>query len=220
MSSATVHLLRHGEVFNPAGVLYGRLPNFHLSDRGVAMSVLAAEYFQSRAGQGAVFAVLRSSPLTRAQETAQPTASALGLEIDTDSRLLEAENDFEGLKMSPSELFKPVHWPKLVNPLRPSWGESYRAQVDRMRLAIDDARRDAVERAGDGAQAILVSHQLPIWVSRLSAEKRRLFHDPRQRECSLASVTSLEFDGERLRAVSYCEPAATLLPGATSTAGA
>ncbi|GAA1048577.1 histidine phosphatase family protein [Arthrobacter russicus] len=220
MPSATVHLLRHGEVFNPEGVLYGRLPNFHLSDRGVAMAVLAAEYFQSLAGRGAVFAVLRASPLTRAQETAQPTASALGLAIGTDQRLIEAGNDFEGLKMSPAELLKPIHWPKLVNPFRPSWGESYRAQVDRMRLAVDDARRAAVERAGDGAQAILVSHQLPIWVSRLSAERRRLFHDPRRRDCSLASVTSLEFDGERLSGVGYHEPAAGLLPGATATAGA
>lgn len=220
MHSATVHLLRHGEVFNPKGVLYGRLPHFHLSDRGVAMAVVIADYFQSLAAQGSVFTVLTASPLTRAQETAQPTATALGLEIGTDERLIEAGNNFEGLKVSPAELLKPAYWPQLVNPFRPSWGEPYRTQADRMRLAIDDARRLAVERGGPGAQAILVSHQLPIWVSRLRAEKRRLFHDPRKRECTLASVTSLEFEGERLASVRYREPAAALLPGATATAGA
>ena len=31
-----VHLVRHGEVDNPAGVLYGRLPGFHLSEDGPA----------------------------------------------------------------------------------------------------------------------------------------------------------------------------------------
>lgn len=220
MSSATVHLLRHGEVFNPRGVLYGRLPNFHLSDLGVAMAVVAAEHFSSLAARGASFAYLAASPLARAQETAQPTATALGLDIATDERLIEAGNDFEGLKVSAGELLKPAHWPQLVNPFRPSWGEAYQAQAERMRLAVEDARKTALDRAGDGAQAILVSHQLPIWVTRLRAENRRLFHDPRKRDCSLASVTSLMFDGDQLASVSYREPAAALLPGAAASAGA
>lgn len=220
MQPATVHLLRHGEVFNPEGILYGRLPHFHLSDRGVAMAVLAAEYFQSLAEQGVVFGALLASPMARAQQTAQPAATALGLEISTDERLIEAQNNFEGLKVTRSELLKPAHWPQLTNPFRPSWGEPYREQVTRMRHAIDDARRSAVERGGAGAHAILVSHQLPIWVSRLSAENRALFHDPRKRECSLASVTSFEFEQEQLVKVRYHEPAAALLPGATATAGA
>ncbi|HQV21412.1 MAG TPA: phosphoglycerate mutase family protein, partial [Gordonia sp. (in: high G+C Gram-positive bacteria)] len=29
-----VHMMRHGEVYNPDGVLYGRLPGFRLSDTG------------------------------------------------------------------------------------------------------------------------------------------------------------------------------------------
>ena len=29
--TTVVHLIRHGEVSNPSGVLYGRLPGFHLS---------------------------------------------------------------------------------------------------------------------------------------------------------------------------------------------
>lgn len=220
MSLVTVHLLRHGEVFNPDGVLYGRLPEFHLSERGHAMAVMVAEHFAALAAQGAAPVYLVSSPLTRAQETAQPTAEALGLDIVTDPRIIEAENHFEGLVMSPAELRRPKHWPYFVNPMKPSWGEAYSAQADRMLAAARDARRRAFEVGGDGAAAIMVSHQLPIWSTRRSAEGKRLWHDPRNRECTLASLTSLTFDGDDVVDVVYSEPAAVLLPGASTTPGA
>lgn len=220
MSRVTVHLLRHGEVFNPDGVLYGRLPEFHLSDRGRAMADMVAEHFAAQAADGAAPVYLVASPLTRAQETAQPTAAALGLEIVTDPRIIEAENHFEGLVMSKAELRKPKHWPYFVNPFRPSWGEAYAAQAERMLEAARDARRRAFELGGDGAQAIMVSHQLPIWATRRSAEGKPLWHDPRHRECTLASLTSLTFDGDDVVDVLYSEPAAVLLPGAATTPGA
>ena len=220
MSLVTVHLLRHGEVFNPDGVLYGRLPEFHLSERGRAMAVMVAEHFTALASAGKAPVYLVASPLTRAQETAQPTAEALGLDIVTDPRIIEAENHFEGLVMSPAELRKPKHWRYFSNPLKPSWGEAYSAQADRMLVAARDAGRRALELGGDGAQAIMVSHQLPIWSTRRSAEGRRLWHDPRNRECTLASLTSLTFDGDDVVNVVYSEPAAELLPGAATTPGA
>jgi broad specificity phosphatase PhoE len=220
MPRVTVHLLRHGEVFNPDGVLYGRLPNFHLSERGHAMAELVAGHFQDQAASGNAPVYLVASPLTRAQETAQPTASALGLDIVTDPRIIEARNHFEGMKVSKGELLKPKHWRYFANPLRPSWGEPYQAQAERMLAAARDARRRAFELGGDGAQAIMVSHQLPIWATRRSAEGRRLWHDPRNRECTLASLTSLTFDGDDVVGVSYSEPAAALLPGAATTPGA
>ncbi|MFM8239579.1 MAG: histidine phosphatase family protein, partial [Actinomycetota bacterium] len=74
-----------------------------------------------------------------------------------------------------------------------------------VRSARDEAR---------GHEAVVVSHQLPIWIARLKAENLRLWHDPRRRECSLASLTSLHFEGDRLAAIEYAEPAADLLPGA------
>lgn len=220
MPRITVHLLRHGEVYNPAGVLYGRLPEFHLSERGRKMADAAAEYFGSRAANGAHIVHLVSSPLTRAQETAQPTSNILGLDIVTDERIIEAQNHFEGLRVNRAELMKPVHWPFFRNPFRPSWGEPYRGQADRVLSAVRDARLKALELGGDEAEAILVSHQLPIWVTRRAVEHRSLWHDPRRRECSLTSVTSLTFDGETVSSVSYSEPAADLLPGASTTPGA
>ena len=92
MSEKTiVHLLRHGEVHNPGRVLYGRLPDFHLSDLGREM----AETVGVHLGDHDVTVVV-ASPLDRAQETAAPIASAHGISIITDTRVIEADNYFEG----------------------------------------------------------------------------------------------------------------------------
>ncbi|WP_434995068.1 histidine phosphatase family protein [Arthrobacter sp. Ld5] len=225
MQRSTVHLVRHGEVHNPEGVLYGRLPEFHLSDLGRRMAAQMARHFQERRDDGADIVHLVASPLDRAQETAQPLADALGLAISTDERIIEAENRFEGMSGIKSRIRQPRNWPFLVNPLRPSWGEPYHGQVERMMVGIHDARRRALElSAGKGsdrpAEAVLVSHQLPIWVTRLAAEHRRLWHDPRQRECTLTSVTSLDFEDGAIRRVRYAEPCADLLPEAANVPGA
>ena len=69
----------------------------------------------------------------------------------------------------------------------------------------------ARDAAGE-KDAICVSHQLPIWILRSAVEGRRLMHDPRKRECTLASVTSFHFDGEgMIDSISYAEPAKDLL---------
>jgi hypothetical protein len=49
-------------------------------------------------------------------------------------------------------------------------------------------------------------------MARCDIEGRRLAHDPRRRECSLASVTSVTYLDGRVTSVSYAEPAAELLP--------
>lgn len=218
MVATTLHLLRHGEVHNPTGVLYGRLPGYHLSERGHAMAALVAEHLAGgRGAERADVTVVIASPLQRAQETAGPIAAAFGVDVRTDENLLEAENQFQGMTFGVGDgsLRHPQHWPLLRNPFRPSWGEPYEAQVARMRAALDAARE-----AARGHQAVLVSHQLPIWVTRLAFENRRLWHDPRRRQCSLASLTSLHYEDDRFTGLTYSEPAAELLPGAARVAGA
>jgi len=204
-SLTTVHLLRHGEVFNPTNVLYERLPDFHLSDTGRAMAQRAAEFFQALAGPAIV--QLYASPLVRAQETAQPISQALDLPIQTEPAVIEAQSHFAGQVIAARRLLIPTNLIRLVNPLRPSWGEAYQAMAERMHGAIATARQNAA-----GAAAVIVSHQSPIWRARLLAEGRRLWPPPRGRACSLASVTSLTYQGDRLVEVAYCEPAADLLP--------
>jgi broad specificity phosphatase PhoE len=207
-----VHLLRHGEVYNPDKILYGRLPGYHLSDLGRKMADRAAEYFTGRD-----IVTLIASPLQRAQETAVPIAAALDLPVGSDERLIEAGNVFEGKPFGVGDgvLRHPSSWRHLRNPWKPSWGEPYVQIAARMGQGIDAARQAAA-----GHEAVLVSHQLPIWVARLAAEHRRFFHDPRRRQCSLASVTSLQFDGGTLIGVGYAEPSRDLLPGAQKVSGA
>lgn len=200
MSDTTVvHLLRHGEVDNPRGIIYGRLPGYHLSANGRLMAEAAADYFAERP-----VVALYSSPLERAQETARPVAERLGLPVVLDDRLIESWNHFEGLKFAVGDgaLRQPAHWPRLVNPFRPSWGEPYRDVAARMLSVMETAREAAA-----GSEAVCVTHQLPIWVTRRMAEGRRLWHNPAMRECALGSVTSFTYSGDRLAGVAYTVPA-------------
>ncbi len=202
-----VHLLRHGEVDNPDHVMYGRLPGYHLSALGRRMAERVAKALLDRD-----ITHLVSSPLERARETAAPLAEALGLDVHVDDRLIEAGNAFQGLPFGPGERawMHPRAWPLLRNPFRPSWGEPYLEIAARM-LAAAHAARDAAA----GHEAVCVSHQLPIWTLRRLAEGRRLWHDPRRRQCGLATLTSLTFDGDRVVDVRYTEPAGPEPPGAT-----
>ncbi|MGH8940095.1 MAG: histidine phosphatase family protein, partial [Actinomycetes bacterium] len=185
-----VHVLRHGEVHNPRGVLYGRLPGYHLSDLGREMADRIAEHLD-----GADVVHVVSSPPERAQESAAPAAEKLGLTVATDDRLIEAGNVFEGqtFGVGDGSLRRPAHWVHLRNPLRPSWGEPYVQIAERMLAAIA-AARDAAR----GREALAVSHQLPIWTARSFATGRRLWHDPRKRQCALASLTSFTYQGDQL----------------------
>jgi broad specificity phosphatase PhoE len=204
-----VHLVRHGEVENPRQVLYGRLPGYHLSADGRMMAKAAAGFLAGRD-----VTVLLTSPLERAQETAEPIAEEFGLTPVIEERLIEPWNHFEGMTFGVGDgsLRQPRHWPHLVNPLRPSWGEPYCSVADRMLAACLDAAR-----AASGHEAVCVSHQLPIWMARRSAEGRRLWHHPARRQCALGSVTSLTYTGGRVTAVSYAEPSA---PARRGVAGA
>ena len=200
-----VHLLRHGEVHNPQGVLYGRRDGFHLSALGNRM----AERVAATIGERDITHVV-ASPLERAQETARPLAAARGLEIATDERVIESTTVFEGLSFGEGAMTlvkRPRLWKHLRNPFTPSWGEPYQAIAARMMSAVEDARVAAA-----GHEAVIVSHQLPIWTTRLHVEKRSFLHDPRSRQCTLCSLTSLHFVGDRLAQVSYSEPAGDLIP--------
>ena len=198
---SVVHLLRHGEVHNPEHVLYGRLANFRLSERGREQAELVAKSLAD-ADLAAVFC----SPLQRAQETAAPAAEAHGLEVVVDDGLIEAGNRFEGMTVSvDSGAWRhPRYWPWLRDPFTPSWGEPYRDIAHRMVGAVHRARV-----AASGREALCVSHQLPIWTLRRFVTGQRLWHDPRARQCGLASLTSLVFTGTRLAQIQYVEPAAT-----------
>lgn len=199
MPATHVHLVRHGEVHNPSGVLYGRLPNFRLSENGRAMAEMAAKSFKDR---GIQIAKLVVSPLQRTQESAQP----FGLKPVIDERIIEPYNFFEGRKVSLGAIaLRPHLLFHLRNPLQPSWGEPYQEVVSRMLDAMTDAANSV-----DGGQVVMVTHQLPIWAVHLQLAGLKLAHNPANRRCALSSVTSFEFADGKFREVDYLDVANSL----------
>ena len=200
MPADLIHLVRHGEVHNPDGVLYGRIPGYHLSELGHAMAAAAAE---SLAGHPVV--ALYASPLQRAQESAQPWAERFKLPIVTEERIIEPHNWFEGKVMSKAIRY-PRAWLQFRNPAKPSWGEPFRDVEKRMLAAVSDAWQKA-----ESGEVVMVSHQMPIVMVARSVKGMRLPHDPRKRRCTLSSITTLRRDGDHFVEVEYAEPAAALL---------
>jgi broad specificity phosphatase PhoE len=198
-----VHVLRHGEVYNPEKILYGRLPGFRLSELGVQMAKAVAE---SIADKDITHIV--ASPLERAQQTAEPAAQHFKLPVAVDDRLIESANLFEGKRVGIGDgaLRDPRNWWMLRDPITPSWGEAYTAIAHRMFAALLTARE-----AAEGHEALCVSHQLPIWTLRRHVEHKRLWHDPRKRQCALASLTSFHFEDTKIVGIGYEEPAAHLI---------
>lgn len=99
----TIHLVRHGHVHNPQKVLYGRLPGFNLSEKGIAQATVTADFLEKRP-ISAVF----SSPMLRARRTAQLImARHRGLRLSASQLLQEVYTKFDG---SPLEAMEKIDW--------------------------------------------------------------------------------------------------------------
>lgn len=163
------------------------------------MARAAAEHI---AGLGRSVSALRSSPLQRTQESAEPFTAIFGLEPVIDERVIEPTNVFEGRRMSRA-LRDPRNWWHLRRPSVPSWGEPYVEIAARVEEAMNSAWHET-----DSGDIVIVSHQAPIWITHLHVAGLTLQHDPRTRRCALSSVTSFERVGDVWREVGYAEPAA------------
>ena len=201
MPADLIHLVRHGEVHNPDGVLYGRIEGYHLSDLGHRMADAAAMSLEGRS-----VTALWASPLQRTQESAAPWAVRFGVEIEIDRRLIEPANAFEGVNIRKELRRRPLLAHRLVNPLRPSWGEPFASIRRRMMEAVAD-----IHESTEHGEAVIVSHQLPIWMVARSVARRPLATDPRRRRCSLSSITTITKRGKRFVEVDYQEPAREML---------
>ena len=208
MPADLIHLVRHGEVFNPTGVLYGRLPDFHLSELGRRMAQAAADSMGGRP-----IASVTASPLLRTRESAEPWTTAFHLTLQLDDRLIEPSNKFEGVNIRRAIRANPLLARRLINPWKPSWGENFVSIAARMMAAVADAHA-SVERG----EVVLVSHQLPIWMVARTVQGKPLATDPRRRRCTLSSITTVAWDPRAGRngdgaftEVDYQEPAAALL---------
>ena len=200
MPADRLHLVRHGEVHNPRRVLYGRLPGYGLSADGRRMARQAAEFVH---GLDRPLSALIASPLQRTRESAEPFTELFGIEPVIDERVIEPTNVFEGRRMVRA-LLNPWNWRHLRRPALPSWGEPYNDVIARMNKAMTE-----VWDKTEGGDVVIVSHQLPIWVTHLAVAGLSTRHDPRDRRCALSSVTSFEMLDGKWTEVSYAEPAST-----------
>jgi broad specificity phosphatase PhoE len=192
--TTTVHLVRHGKVENPAGVIYGRLPGYHLSEVGRRQAKAAAERLADRD-----LRVVWASPLERAQETAAIIAEPHGVEVVTDDRLIESGTTLEGVGRRPRDLLRsPRAWWDLRNPMKPTWGESFAEIRERMLAAV----RDAIA-AAEGGEAAVVSHQTPVLVARLGLARRKVPPWLAFTRCETGSVTTLVLEGDAVVSASY-----------------
>lgn len=197
----TIHLVRHGEVENPAGVIYGHLPGYHLSERGKLQALAASAHLETRD-----IGIIWASPLERAQETAAKIAEPHGLAIVTDERIVESRTTLEGVGKSIGAFLRsPSHWWKLRNPWGPSWGESFGDIRARMMSAIDEA----VASSG-GREVVIVSHQTPTQAAKLALEKRNVAPWAGRVRCGTGSVWTLEIaDGRVVREEYFEAPVST-----------
>jgi probable phosphoglycerate mutase len=88
----TLHLIRHGEVHNPRGIFYGRLPRYRLGPDGRAQAKAAAALLASEP-----VTAIYCSPMLRARQTAAVIAAALpGAGLRVSRRLNEVRVPLEG----------------------------------------------------------------------------------------------------------------------------
>lgn len=88
----TVYLVRHGNVHNPHKILYGRLPRFRLSQRGLEEARSAGRFLN-----GTNITAIYTSPLLRTRQTAQEIlAFHPELELRQSRHLIEVLTAFEG----------------------------------------------------------------------------------------------------------------------------
>lgn len=92
LSSTSIIFVRHGEVYNPEGIYYGRLPRFHLSKNGRQQAQAAAEALRDKP-----LVAIYTSPMLRAKQTAHAIQSFHpSLPLHTSSLLQEVYTPYDG----------------------------------------------------------------------------------------------------------------------------
>jgi broad specificity phosphatase PhoE len=197
-ASTRLHLVRHCDVRNPEGVLYGHLPDFPLSEKGVRQAHALGRYFaKSTARQ------IYSSPLERARQTAEIIASYLPVPITYTDDLIETRFGLylQGIPPKQVPWRRPlwlIHmiWPGLLGNDESVAELSARIRRPLMRLLAD--------HPGEGG--ICVSHGDPIqgfWV----AAQRRPRYALHRLQCAKGGLLQLDYEGDELQRLAYLSPA-------------
>lgn len=190
-----IHLVRHAEVENPDNIWYGRLSGFVLSERGRRQAEALAKHFAS-----SKIAAVYSSPLERAIETSSAIARPHALEVIEEMDLIESETRLQG-RPGDTRLFRnPFRALHFINPLKPSWGESYSSTGNRMLEAIYRMREKH-----PGEEVVAVSHMTPIIVARMRLENRRGPAWASGLPCARASISTFTFEGDHVLTSDYLD---------------
>ena len=183
--ASKVHLIRHGEVDNPDGVVYADLPGFGLSGRGRREAAWAADRLAGRP-----IAAVYCSPLERAVETAAEIAGRLGLEAETVPGLTEwaLMGRWRGLRWRELDGHRPGELDAyLARPLDLDFTpETLEALAARVAGAVS-----ALAARRPGGEMAAVSHQDPIQAARLTLTGRglRRFHEAKPDHCEIITLT-------------------------------
>jgi broad specificity phosphatase PhoE len=208
----TLHLVRHCDVQNPEGVLYGHLPGFRLSEKGVRQAHALGEFFAARPVRE-----IYASPLERAQQTAHIIASYLdSVPVVTTPELVEARFGLylQGIKPKDVPLRRPLWFVHMVWPgLLPN-DESVAAMAGRVRAPLSRLLRDF-----PGQEGICVSHGDPIQAFWVESEMRHAYALHRL-QCAKGGMLSLDYQDDKLVSRRYRPPGELGVPSAEADAAA
>lgn len=193
-----LYLVRHCDVHNPDGVLYGHLPGFRLSDRGVRQAHALGEYLaQTPVRQ------IYASPLERAQQTAHIIASYLdGVPVTTTPELVEARfgGYLQGTRYRDVPWRKPLWFVHMVRPGVLPNDETVTEMASRIRAPLTRLLHDH-----PGAGGVCVSHGDPIQAFWVEAEHRSPYALHRL-QCAKGGMLELDYEGEHLVDKRYRPP--------------
>ncbi|MFI5284965.1 MAG: histidine phosphatase family protein [Candidatus Dormibacteria bacterium] len=197
--STRLHLVRHCDVRNPDGVLYGHLPDFPLSEKGVKQAHALGRFFARTKARE-----IYSSPLERARQTSEIIASYLNpVSITYTDDLIETRFGLYLQGVPP----KQVPWRRPLWLIHMMWpgllgnDESVEELAARVRRPL---MRLLADHPGEGG--ICVSHGDPIQGFWVTAEHRPKYALHRL-QCAKGGLLELDYEGEELRHLAYLPPA-------------
>lgn len=160
-----IYLCRHGEVYNPKQVIYGRMPGFPLSEEGRKQAHALGKHLSDKK-----LKAIYASPLERARETATIVGSYHNIDVTQirfDDRLIEVgKPNFEGL---PIEEGNKIHWNYYQPKFTTAGGESMLDIWKRMKHALEE-----IAKNHKGEEIAVVSHGDPIMISRAKYSGKKL----------------------------------------------